>query len=314
MSASTDLTVKARDIIFQEMDPVTQAAAQAGLLKVELGRKVAVLVSYDLGTIVNSVLEASHLNETQQKQELKKLVAYWNQPELGPTTLYDLRNVAISFDREFVKAQAESPMANGQYLSWGHFRELQKMPTDTPAGVKAQMARLKQIRQHCMTVNELELEGQGRRDSEIKRMGGRKPSLPKTPTAMLQKIYTTVQLTDNYLQAMSEPLGGIFLEMPPQDVDAQFVANIDSTLARMAEAQQHILETSQQLQKVRTRAQSVLTKQSSLKTVAAKRSAEELEYDDIVVKTPMVGKMAQPIATTARKLPKRATAEAAGQE
>lgn len=308
MSASTDLTVKAREIIFQEMDPVTQAAAREGLQKVESGRKIAVLVSYDLGTIVNSVLEATHLNETQQRQELKKLAAYWNQPELGPTTLYDLRNVAISFDREFVKSQVESPMANGQYLSWGHFRELQKMPTDTPAGVKAQMARLKQIRHHCMTVNELELEGQGRRDSEIKRMGGRKPSLPKTPTAMLQKIYTTVQLTDNYLQAMSEPLGGIFLEMPPQDVDAQFVANIDSTLARMAEAQQHILETSQQLQKVRTRAQSVLTKQSSMKTVAAKRSAEELEYADSVVKTAMVGKVSQPIAATARKLPKRATA------
>jgi hypothetical protein len=314
MSASTDLTVKAREIIFQEMDPVTQAAAQEGLKKVESGRKIAVLVSYDLGTIVNSVLEAKHLNETQQRQELKKLAAYWNQPELGPTTLYDLRNVAIGFDRDFVKAQVESPMANGQYLSWGHFRELQKMPTDTPAGVKAQMARLKQIRHHCMTVNELELEGQGRRDSEIKRMGGRKPSLPKTPTAMLQKIYTTVQLTDNYLQAMSEPLGGIFLEMPPQDVDAQFVANIDSTLARMAEAQQHILETSQQLQKVRTRAQSVLTKQSSLKTVAAKRAADDLEYADIVVKTAMVGKVSQPIATTARKLPKRATAGAAGKE
>ena len=307
MSASTDLTVKAREMIFHEMDPVTQAAALEGLKKVESGRKIAVLVSYDLGTIVNSVLEAEHLNETQQRQELKKLAAYWNQPELGPTTMYDLRNVAISFDREFIKAQVESPMANGQYLSWGHFRELQKMPTDTPAGVKAQMARLKQIRQHCMTVNELELEGQGRRDSEIKRMGGRKPSLPKTPTAMLQKIYTTVQLTDNYLQAMSEPLGGIFLEMPPQDVDEQFVTNIDNTLARMAEAQQHILETSQRLQKVRTRAQSVLSKQGGIKAVAAKRAAEDLEYADTVVKTAMVGKLAQPIETPARKLPKRAT-------
>ena len=294
-------------MIFHEMDPVTQAAALEGLKKVESGRKIAVLVSYDLGTIVNSVLEAEHLNETQQRQELKKLAAYWNQPELGPTTMYDLRNVAISFDREFIKAQVESPMANGQYLSWGHFRELQKMPTDTPAGVKAQMARLKQIRQHCMTVNELELEGQGRRDSEIKRMGGRKPSLPKTPTAMLQKIYTTVQLTDNYLQAMSEPLGGIFLEMPPQDVDEQFVTNIDNTLARMAEAQQHILETSQRLQKVRTRAQSVLSKQGGIKAVAAKRAAEDLEYADTVVKTAMVGKLAQPIETPARKLPKRAT-------
>jgi hypothetical protein len=48
--------------------------------------------------------------------------------------------------------------------------------------------------------------------------------------------------------------------------------------------------------------------------VAAKRAADDLEYADIVVKTAMVGKVSQPIATTARKLPKRATTGATGKE
>jgi hypothetical protein len=309
MSITTELDLQARELLFNEMDPVTQAAATAGKEKVKLGHKVAMLVLHDLGLMVDSVLKTTHLNEVQKSQEIKKLAAYWGQAEMGPSTLYDMRNVAVAFDREFLQAQLEERMENGRYLTWTHFKELQKLP------VKAQMVKLKQVRQHCWSAKELAQELQGRQESEIRRTGGRKPTLPKTPSAMLQKIYTTVQLTDNYLMAISEPLGGLFMEMAPQEMDDKFVEHIDSTLARMAEAQQHIAETTKSLEKVRTRAQSVI--QQGGKAVAAKRApetveaVEDVETDDEEVTeldtVEALSSMVVPTATTRRKLPRRAT-------
>ena len=255
MAVSNELTVQQREVIFEDMDQVTQEAATDGAKKLQAGFQVALLIQYDLGTIVNRIFEAEHLNETQQKQEVKKLAAYWNQDKLGPTTLYDLRNVASAFDREFIKEQVEERLTNGGYLTWSHFKELQKVSSE-----KRQLSILKQVRRHSWSANELALELQGKKESEVKRAGGRKPTLPKTPNAMLQKLFTSIQQSDNYVQAVNEPLEGIFLEMPASDVDDQFVSNIDNTLARMDEAQAHIKETEKKLKKVRTRVVNVLKK------------------------------------------------------
>lgn len=281
MAVSNELTIQQREVIFEDMDQVTQEAATEGAKKMQAGYQVALLIQYDLGTIVNRIFDAEHLNETQQKQEVKKLAAYWNQPNLGPTTLYDLRNVASAFERTFVKEQVEERLTNGGYLTWSHFKELQKVSSE-----KRQLSILKQVRRHSWSANELALELQGKKDADVKRTGGRKPTLPKTPNAMLQKLFTSIQQSDNYVQAVGEPLEGIFLEMPASDVDDQFVTNIDNTLARMEEASQHIKETEKKLKKVRTRAISVLKKagedaEASV-VLAAKESPEAGEGDGSV--------------------------------
>lgn len=295
---SSEIMLKMRAELLQDMDYVTQEAAEEGLRKIGSWHQIDMLVKYDLGTIVNSVVEAKHLNETERNNELRKLVAYWNESGMSVERLYDMRNVAARFTREFIKAQMDEPMANGQQLSWGHFRELQKLDS------KTQMRRLKQIRQNSWSTNELIQEIRGHDEAQVKRSGGRKPTLPRSPSAMLQKIFTTVQQTDNYLMAMSEPLGGVFMEMSPQDVSPRFVENIDNTLARIAEAQQHILETAQQLEKVRLRAQQVLAKQGEMRSVAAKRSTAETPEPEpsLVSRAPQ-----QVIETVTRKPPRRST-------
>jgi len=298
MSASTEITKKIREELLQEMDHVTREAAQAGLRKIGSWHQIDMLLKYELGTIVNSVIEAKHLNETERNNELRKLVAYWNESGMSVERLYDMRNVAARFTREFIKAQMDEPMANGQQLSWGHFRELQKLDS------KAQMRRLKQIRQNCWSTNELIQEIRGHDEAQVKRSGGRKPTLPRSPSAMLQKIFTTVQQTDNYLMAMSEPLGGVFMEMAPQDVSQRFVENLDNTLARIAEAQQHIFETAKKLEKVRTRAQAVLANQGEMRAMAAKKSTvlPLEETPPMLVKSPQ-----RVIPTELRKPPRRST-------
>lgn len=276
-----------REAIFSEMDPTTQAIALEVGKKLQVGFQVALLVQHDIGTSVLNLLNQEHLNEAQKKTEIRKLAAYWNLPTLTPATIYDLSNVSAAFTRDFVKAQVEEKMSNGGYLTWNHFKELQKISSE-----KRQLALLKQVRRECLSANELALELQGNKEAEVKRSGGRKPKLPRTPVAMLQKIYTTIQLADNYLEAVAEPLDGMFMEMPPQDVSEQFVSNIKNTMERIGKTKNQLISTMEKLSKVLERSQSVLIKQAQLPlgknvmALAAKRSIEGLEQVAYITPAP----------------------------
>jgi len=276
-----------REAIFSEMDPTTQAIALEVGKKLQVGFQVALLVQHDIGTSVLNLLNQEHLNEAQKKTEIRKLAAYWNLPTLTPATIYDLSNVSAAFTRDFVKAQVEEKMSNGGYLTWNHFKELQKVGSE-----KRQLALLKQVRRECLSANELALELQGNKEAEVKRSGGRKPKLPRTPVAMLQKIYTTIQLADNYLEAVAEPLDGMFMEMPPQEVSEQFVSNIKNTMERIGKTKNQLISTMEKLSKVLERSQSVLIKQAQLPlsknvmALAAKKSVEELDELPEIIELP----------------------------
>jgi len=291
LAQTSDMTLKSREAIFEDMAEVTRHAALEGARKITAGYKIALMVQYDLGSIVNQVHEDAALNEHQKRNEIRKLAAYWNQPNLNPTTLYDLRNVSAAFSRDFVQSQVEERMANGLYLTWSHFKELQKIGDE-----KKQLAVLKKIRQHCWSANELALELQGKKEAAIQRSGGRKPLLPKTPNAMMQKLYTTTQLADNYVAALAEPLESTFLEMAPAEIDSQFVENVSSTKAKIEEAIRHFQETVNRLDKVMHRAQKVVTTSA---TMAAKQAAAEPELEEYEEEAPA------PVVE--RKLPRRAS-------
>jgi hypothetical protein len=202
--------------------------------------------------------------------------------------------VAVTFTREFLAAQVEERMTNGGYLTWSHFKELQKINRE-----KRQLSVLKQIRQHSWSANELALELQGKKDAEVRRSGGRKPSLPKTPNAMLQKIFSTVQQTDNYLTAVAEPLEHAFMDMPPKELDKQFVENIDNTLERMDLIMQHLKETSSKLKEVRKRANGVIAKGETMALAAKKAGSDEIETElDVLVN-------GEPAESSKKKFPRR---------
>tara|TARA_R110000751_G_scaffold1985_5_gene7596 strand:- start:8033 stop:8953 length:921 start_codon:yes stop_codon:yes gene_type:complete len=254
MTISQELSVKQRDVIFNDMDVVTQKVATEGKDKMGKGYQVQCLIAYDIGDLLGSLMTAEHLNDAQKKNELRKLLAFWNQADISLSKLYDLRNVSATFDREFIKGQIGEPFVNGGYLTWSHFRELQKLSSE-----KRQLAVLKKCRRHGWSANELALELQSKKESEVKRSGGRKPTLPKTPNAMLQKLYTTVGQSHNYLTAVTEPLQGIFMEMTASDVDEAFLGSIDENLERIKETAADMKAAAAQLQKVRKRTVTVLS-------------------------------------------------------
>jgi hypothetical protein len=247
------ITDKGKAALLEEMNPVTRQVAQAGLEQIHSGYRASLVSQYNLGLQINKIF-VSAISDAIKKDELKKLLEYWGQPNLTLTTLYDLRNVAVSFDKQFIEAQFNERLADGSYITWSHFKELQKVSSP-----KKQLALLNQIRQNSWSAKEFTLQLQASGSAEIKRGGGRKPAVPKTPSAMLQKIYNSAQLTGNYLEAVSEPLTGIFMEISPSDIDEKFVDSISSTLELLQQTEDRIQETRNNLKKVMNRSKKVLT-------------------------------------------------------
>ncbi len=265
---STELTVKQRNALFEDMDPITKQVAMSGIEKLQKGFKADLLVRYDVGELINKIFTANHLDDNQKKEELNKLADYWGQTSLS---LYDLRNVAIAFTRQFLVEQVEEGMSNGNYLTWSHFRELQKVKETKRLGI------LKKVRQNNLSAKELALELQGNRENTHMRGGGRNPGIPKTPIAMLQKLFTTVQQTDNYLVALQEPLETLFSQEDSEaSVDNKLIENIATTMERVDMTIENLQKTRSHLDAVRSKAMHL----SEHTAMAAKKSGDSPEESE----------------------------------
>ena len=247
-----------------DMAEVTRKVALAGSEKIVLGAKFNVLLLYDIGALINEVFTDPVLKKTKTvDDELKKLLKFWGHPSWNLTSLYDLRNVSVTFSRDAIKQECDIPMSNGKLLTWSHFKELQKVGQE-----KRRIALLKKIRENSLSANELILELQGNKESTVKRAGGRKPSIPKTPTAVIQKLSSTVQHTDNYLQSIMEPFE-VMLEEQADKLDSKFIDNLTETLDQLVEME--------------TRLHDAAGKLTSLKEKLVNGEAETEEEEEVEV-------------------------------
>ncbi len=232
----TVTVIPSKDQLFENMLPETQAAAELGAKKLAGVQGVVVLVQYDIGTQVAKLLGSNRLKgldreAVQEQMDMLGLFLY-GKPARS-TNLYDLRNVAVSFTRAFVKEQIGVPMADGSYLTWSHFKELQKIATDTDTGVASQLKVLTATRDNSWSANELRDQIKGTGAAKINRSGGRKPSVPKTLSAMLRKLSNLGNQTSNYIGEIRTEDSNTFLDelesLPLQDVTEKFAENIENT-------------------------------------------------------------------------------------
>ncbi len=280
---------KRQSNLLAQMDPVTVKAAKEGQKKVLQGSQVKLLVRYELGVLIDKVLQTGNgkggADRKRVENQLYLVAQFWG---LLPAdaddkdrrrqmqTMYDLRNVSTAFDRAFIQAQQEEPMANGALLTWSHFKALQK--TDP----KGQLKLLKKVRRSSMSAQELQLEIAGTGTSTVKRQGGRKPTLPKTSAGIVQKLKTSVQSSTNYLALAADPLQGQFLELSESDIDEAFVESVQETAVTLDSALKQLSESKKQLKKVLTRSTRVLERKqvpddSATLATAAKRETGSTE-------------------------------------
>jgi hypothetical protein len=258
------LTVKQRNALFDDMADITKSVANEGFEKMQKGYKADLLVRHALGELIDKIFNAKNLDDAGIKEELNKLANYWGQ---NITAIYDLRNVALAFTREFLVEQVQECMSNGNYLTWTHFKELQKVKEAKRISV------LNKVRQHSWSAKELALELQGSGNNEHPRSGGRNPTIPKTPTGMLQKIFTTAQHTDNYLAAVLEPMENMKETLDDSSVDSKFVENLGETMICIQSTIENCKKAYDSLLSIQDKV-SYLTTTSSL---AAKSNKDEVE-------------------------------------
>jgi hypothetical protein len=113
-------------------------------LTVALGR---VLVDYYIGTR----MRVAHTEEGRYgSAALKQIAKYTNYPG-GFSALFSLMNFAKAFDRKFIKAAVQQPMANGRYLETGHFCAVARVSDPV-----RQLELLDRVRADCLSVRQIE--------------------------------------------------------------------------------------------------------------------------------------------------------------
>jgi hypothetical protein len=237
------LGVSNRQELLGQMHPTTKTVAQACLDKLVAASKIGALIYYDMGSAINTLFASAEISDSRKQQELKKLSAYLGQ-DFSVGMLTNLKNVAATFTREYIVEQVSSPLRNGKYLTWSHFYELQKITSDA-----RRETLLTKTRANSWSAKELSLELASNQESDIKRNGGRKPGIPKSANAMLQKLINSTQSTANYVDVIADPLTTALGEIDLNNVDSALVTNIAGALTQVEETAARLASAKAQLVK-----------------------------------------------------------------
>lgn len=246
---SNSMIVKRQQELLESMAKVTREVASKIVEKKVLSGQFAALVRYDCGALINEIYVTDSLSDAQKRAELQKLANYLGRDGFSVTQLTDMRNVALCYTRDYVKDQVSRLLPNGRALTFSHFQELQKISSESRRD-----ALLEKVRKQSLSASELANEIASKKEGEIKRNGGRKPGIPKSPNAMLQKLINNTKQTGNYLEALIDPFAAALEEISPESFDETFIGSIDEALAQLEVTEKQLKATEERLKKAKSRA------------------------------------------------------------
>lgn len=260
---STGLITKKKQELLDSMTGITKDIAAKIEQKMMSAGKVGVMLYHDIGSLIDLIYKSEDLADSAKRSEMQKLADYFGKDSFNLTQLTDYRNVAIAFTREYLVQQVEQPMSDGRLLTFSHFHQLQKVSNES-----RREALLAKVRKQSLSARDLQAEIASKGEAEIKRNGGRKPGIPKSPNAMLQKLINSTQQTGNYLQEMLEPFVAAVNEIEADAFDDAFLQNIDDALAKIEETEKQLKSTGEKLKKTKAKA----AKKAAPVATAAKKS------------------------------------------
>lgn len=219
---------------------------------------------YDMGAKVAMVLE----NEpTYGSNAVEQLASYLNFPG-GANGLYNLKVLAISYDRGFIQQEAVQARSDGTPLELGHFLHLTKVKS---AAEKKRL--LREIRDKCLSVNDLARHVAAL--SERRSSGGRPPSVPHSPFAGLQQLFAETQKLSNRLPVLDEAALDQIAVMSASEVNPQLLTKLEQTEELVFMLEERLGSTSVKLNHALSRVKRILRQKGK-----AKESAEDDEPDD----------------------------------
>lgn len=283
MAERAIITPREREIMYDDMHPLTQKAADYGDTFFKKIGAANAKFFYGIGVRIMPIMDDTDLSESQKKQEVSKLATYWNQTGISEHQIYNFRNVVVTFDEEFILQQIAEPCANGDNLTFAHFVQLQKTKGDE----KSQLAILKKVRKHSWSSNDLETELSGTRKVSVKRSGGRKQNVPTSAPGIVKKLHRQVQSASNYLELVSPRLSVDFLEIPPDMITPEFVETVEEAESQVQVLSVALKEATQNLKAVHKRCVKVLSKSKEAEqqyAIAAKSAEPDYPEDRPPVK------------------------------
>jgi hypothetical protein len=241
--------VMTQEAIYSSMTKEVKQIASQGWNKIKLVGTMDITMLYDLGELVLELTENNSIDDKSKLKGIAQLASYWSMgpQKYTPAMLYNLRTVPETFEREFFISQLEKPMSNGELLNWSHFVELQKLEDQQEI-----LDMLDTIRNDCLSSRDLKIQIEGEGKAKVKRFGGRKPKMPSSPTAALRKFKSTLQKSDNYVQAMMEKIKE-YSEMPLDSFDTATDKNISDVLQQIDKMLWDLKEAEPQLKALQQR-------------------------------------------------------------
>lgn len=243
-SDSGQLVTADADSLFVALPEQVQEIVLSGRKVLQSGAKTNVLTQWRVGDLLNKL--DAHV-DSKDKAALDELITQvctcWGYRDINLTSMYNLRSVARTFTLSFVKEQLDEPLRNGQLITWSHLLELQKI--QDPARVEQ---LLEQIRENSWSSKELRLQMSGGSESSVKRAGGRKPSVPTSPVAIVTKITKSVQQTSNYMREVMEPIDSLIGE--GFDYDDNLIEQITAAIDQLKDFHKDATEMLARLKKM----------------------------------------------------------------
>jgi hypothetical protein len=207
---------KKRLALLKEMTPGLQAVVKDFEDKNIKAATGPVMIYFDKGARLKKIIEQE---ATYGSNAVEQLAAYF-----GKTTkyIYDCRNFAQEWDKEFLKAQLAQPMSDGNLLHFDHFRHLTRVKS-----TKDQELLLRRVRTECLSTNALDEEISAKFITKNVRSGGRKPVTPSTPHAGLQKAFSQGQQLERYIDVMKSGVFEKIGAMASEKVDDKLLERIE---------------------------------------------------------------------------------------
>lgn len=237
---------------YKAMTPATQELAKQFEEKLGHGAMAVVTMQYNIGSQIAHITKPE--NEEQYGSKAVPLLADYLNISQGATTLYNLRNFAMKFDKDFVKEWSLKPMASGNYLTLHHWLQVMKIK-DEDKITKV----LKKTLVESWSASDLEKEirsgGAGKQTNT--RGGGRNPKMPTSPIAGLQKTFSMLQKFNRFEEAAEESIFGAIEELEPDKVSDALLERItevqgqaETTIEKAKEVVQHCTKAAKRVRKV----------------------------------------------------------------
>lgn len=182
---------KQRKTVYQSMTKATREVADEFEASLTRGARGVVLIQYDLGKRVIEITKED--NESKYgSNAVEQLASYLSIPG-GSTTLYALKSVAETFDKGFIDGEMQKTLTGGGNLQIAHWIALAKVEDQ-----KDRKALLAKVFAEGWSANDLELEVRSGVRTKHARSGGRRPGVPTSPIAGLQKTYALLHQLNNW--------------------------------------------------------------------------------------------------------------------